>query len=332
LVTLNGNTLNKIGNNVFGLAAVNLGTLTVDNGGLTVSRGTLRLEGGVDIPGGTGSGRIIVEPNGTLRFVDSTKVARTIRAEGGTIAANGTNSVASNVNMIATTPFDGPGDLTLSGQVSGDGGLTKTGTGTLTLARAEGNDYTGPTTVAGGTLLVTNTSGSATESGTGRGDVTVQNTGTLGGTGTVNGIVFVQAGGSIAPGVGGGVGTLNSRNHVNLQADAVLRIDVAGTTSDRLLLNGPGVQNLTIAAGADLAVTGTLDPGTTYTIAEFDSRFGTFDAVTGVGATHAVQYNDTSIRLVPVPEPGAVVGIGAAGLGLAGLAGRARRRSAVGSV
>ena len=63
-------------------------------------------------------------------------------------------------------------DTTFSGVIQETGGLTKAGTGTLTLTGA--NTYTGATTVSAGVLVVGNTSGS----GTGTGAVNV-NAGTL---------------------------------------------------------------------------------------------------------------------------------------------------------
>src|SRR6185369_10310815 len=90
---------------------------------------------------------------------------------------------------------------TFSGSMSGSQRLTKTGAGSLTLARAAGNTYSGGTIVSGGTLVVNNTSGS----GTGSGSVLVNSGATLGGTGSITGIVTNS--GNVAPGVG--VGSLN---------------------------------------------------------------------------------------------------------------------------
>lgn len=75
--------------------------------------------------------------------------------------------------------FDVNAAVTLNGIVSGSGSLTKTGKGTLTLAM--GNDYTGNTLIADGTLEANNFFGSAT----GAGRVTVANAGTLAGEGSI---------------------------------------------------------------------------------------------------------------------------------------------------
>src|SRR5207237_1337955 len=69
-----------------------------------------------------------------------------------------------------------------------NGSLTKIGTGTLILSG--GNTYTGPTTVNLGKLEVDGSIASV---------VTVNNGGTLGGSGTV-GIVRVNNAGTVAPG------------------------------------------------------------------------------------------------------------------------------------
>ena len=94
----------------------------------------------------------------------------------------GANNLTVGTNNLGTT-FSG---LIQDGGTNGGtgGSLTKAGTGKLTLTKS--NTYTGDTTITDGTLQVTNTSGSAT----GTGSVQV-NAGTLGGTGIISGAVTV---------------------------------------------------------------------------------------------------------------------------------------------
>ena len=135
--------------------------------------------------------------------------------------------------------FDTNGNSdTVAGAIGGTS-LTKNGAGTMTLTGA--NAYGGGTTVAGGTLLVANTSGS----GTGTGAVLVNSGAVLGGTGMVQGNVTNN--GTVEP--GSGVGTLF----------------VGGTYSQS------GVGNLAIelttgGAHDELAVTGTATLGGTLTV------------------------------------------------------------------
>jgi|GEM_PF-4167335 len=105
------------------------------------------------------------------------------------------NGAASTDLKVSGRIFDGTGSTT---------GIEKTGTGVLELSRDVGNVYGGPTTVSNGVLLVSNTSGSAT----GTGSIVVGGTatqgGTLAGTGivapTVSNTITVQAFGTISPG------------------------------------------------------------------------------------------------------------------------------------
>ena len=109
----------------------------------------------------------------------------------------------------------GGGTISESG---GSQGLYKSGAGTLNLGGA--NTYTGVTVVSAGTLLVSNSSGSAT----GTGAVSVASDGTLGGTGWVDGAVSV-AGGTIAPGSSTGVLSVGS---ANFDPNSTLEIELTG--------------------------------------------------------------------------------------------------------
>ena len=90
----------------------------------------------------------------------------------------------------------GIGTGTISGEISGTGGITKIDTpGTWVLSGA--NTYTGATTVSAGALQV----GSSGAGQTGTGAVTVQTASTILGTGTVRGNTFdLQSGSTIRPG------------------------------------------------------------------------------------------------------------------------------------
>ncbi len=130
------------------------------------------------------------------------------------------------------------------------GGIHKTGAGAMELAYTEtvgtethSNLYTGPTRVSQGTLLVTNTAGSAT----GSGEVTVESGAALGGTGFIAGAVTAEAGSSIVPGRSGETGALHLGSGVVLRGTYGCEID--GPQTDLLAVGG----DLDIA-GARLSV------------------------------------------------------------------------------
>jgi autotransporter-associated beta strand protein len=130
--------------------------------------------------------------------------------------------------------------------------LTKVGAGTLTLAG--NNTYSGATTVSVGTLLVNGNQAAATNA------ITVDTSGTLGGTGVVGGAVTVNSGGALAP--GGTAGTLTISNSLTLDADAVLNFELGATNaSDKVVVSGA------LALGGTLNVTDLAGFGTnTYTL------------------------------------------------------------------
>jgi autotransporter-associated beta strand protein/VCBS repeat-containing protein len=112
--------------------------------------------------------------------------------------------------------------------------LVKSGDGTATLTG--NNTYAEGTTVSGGTLLANTGS---PNSATGTGNVAVQDTATLGGTGNVAGAVSVEDGGSVAPGVD--AGTL-ATGDVLFNAGGIFSVDVLGTVPgtdhDQLVVTG----------------------------------------------------------------------------------------------
>ena len=162
-----------------------------DAGSSTViaNRGQQGGEGGlIQFNGGTGgTARLEVFGNGRLDISGNGGGVTTGSIEGDGLLFLGAFNLTVGSNNLSTT-FSG--EIQDGGIYGGSGGsLTKSGIGNLTLRKA--STYTGGTTVSGGGLRVTNTTGSAT----GAGPVQVDG-GTFGGTGIITGAVTVGTGSS----------------------------------------------------------------------------------------------------------------------------------------
>ncbi len=161
------------------------GTLVVDGGSLQLPSGSLTMTSsaaGYEYVGYSGTGTatqtggtntvgtaLVLGQNpgslgtynlfGGLLVVPSIVGSGSLNITGGSLTAvTGALTVATPIVLSAAGSngtFNTSGSsITLAGQISGAGGLTKTGPLTLVLAAA--NTYTGGTTVAQGTLLLTN--------------------------------------------------------------------------------------------------------------------------------------------------------------------------------
>ncbi|WP_226873010.1 autotransporter serine protease [Serratia marcescens] len=124
-----------------------------------------------------------------------------------------------------------------SNDISGHGGLTKQGIGTLVLTG--NNTYSGPTLVNQGRLAV---NGSVTSA------VSVQSGGIVGGSGTV-GSLTARGGGTVAP--GNSIGTLNVAGNVSFEPGSRYAVEVGPNgQSDRIQSSGSAT-----IGGGEVAVT-----------------------------------------------------------------------------
>jgi len=254
-----------------------LEAITINGGTVTQSvtgvRSTLRNT--VTMTGGTLTSAGAGDANGNYSFNRGAGITATSDAAGNAATVSAYQIAIQKTGDLPLQVTRGPAapasDLTISSIIADNmsdsrGTVVKTGDGILTLAGA--NTYRGGTSVAAGTLLVANTSGS----GTGTAEVTVASGATLGGTGSLAGATTVN--GTLEPGLSG-VGTLAVTNTVTLAGTAAMEVHKSGTTltSDRL----SGVTTLTY--GGTLKVTATGDAlveGDTFTLFSAGTYAGSF--------------------------------------------------------
>ena len=179
------------------------------------------------------------------------------------------------------------GSMTVSGPITGVGGIIKNTTGTLTLKGV--NTYSGDTSISVGTLAL-NGSGSISASPnivvasgavfdvstvTG-GSYSLASGQTLKGNGTVNGALVVASGATVAPGAS--IGTLTFNNSPTLSGTTLMEIDKSAVpNADKLVVSGNP-----LAFGGTLTVNNigvALTGGETFDLFDATSFSGTFPAL-----------------------------------------------------
>ena len=146
------------------LATAGSGT-TVLAGNSTGFTGTVSVGGtGITEVGSTGAlgGGTLVQSNGdsTVKFSAGGAFNNAISVYNVAFTANGTSLTGRTTVNNATFDVANGNTSTLSGKMTGSGGVTKTGLGTLLLAGADANDFTGASAVNAGTMVLQKSSSS----------------------------------------------------------------------------------------------------------------------------------------------------------------------------
>lgn len=219
----------------------------------------------------SGSGTVIL--TGTNTYPGGTTVAIGILevGNGGTSGSIGTGGATIN----GTLAFNRSDDITVGGTLTGVGALYKTGAGALTLTAS--NTFNGFTTVSNGTLIVNGFDSASS---------TFVYGGGLGGTGTFNGPVTLEAGTKLQPGsLGGPIGTLTFNSDLVVNGNLAFHINKASAQSNdvvvvngQLFNGGTGTLTITNAGPTSVAV------GDKFTLFSKPVQAGGAINVTGAGA------------------------------------------------
>ena len=185
-----------------------------------------------------------------------------------------------------------------------DGGLTKLGTGNLVLSAA--NEYTGPTIVSNGALIVNGTLASS--------GITLVSGTTIGGTGTIPGMT-IPSGATVSP--GNSIGTLNISDDLTMAAGSEYDWEVGDTSADEAdLVNVNGSLGLGTVDNAITVnvskVSGVTQPSDTMTLYTTTGVSGNADSIamiyTGLinGPDHPTISGNDIVVTGLTPEPGTI--------------------------
>ncbi|CDX29442.1 Outer membrane autotransporter barrel domain (modular protein) [Mesorhizobium sp. ORS 3359] len=278
-VTFDGGTLYQQG--AASIVTTRVATLQAGGGTFQVDS-TVQWEGAIDGAGAltkTGAGALILGADNSYAGGTTIASGLLMLGTGGT-----TGSIVGNVVDNGALSFNRSDLYTFNGTISGSGGVTQDGAGNTVLTAD--NTYAGTTLIAGGGGLYINGDQSAATG------LTNVNFGTLGGSGTIGGDVFVDAAGRLAPGgLGTTPGTLTINGNLDLADGSNLDYSfgqagvVGGAYNDLTVVHGnltlDGTINVTQAPG------GNFGPGI-YRVISYDGAL-TNNGLDTTSSDHIVQ-------------------------------------------
>ena len=324
IYVMNGSTLNLASGGTITTSAVRLGG---DFG--TTSYQDLTLGGTLNLTAAAGGQTFasIINP-----VSNNTSGALNVNSQN----TSGTNTISGGIyldsplNISATSAG---GTLLLTGTVDVKAQtLNIAGAGIVNVASGI------QSSTSGGTVNY-NGSGTLLLNGTGNNPGTTNvSSGVLGGLGTINGPVSINAGGSIHPGnidANGTsiIGTL-STGALTLDGASTSIFDLAGETNyDKIVSNGA----ITVAGTLTINSSGTFTNGTVLDLEHGNSLTGTYNGIvnggfyTFGGQPFEAEYTGTDFELVAIPEPANCLA-GILMIGLVGIHQRHRLRGLCGNL
>lgn len=218
------------------------------------------------------------------------------------------------------------GTIAFTNNVTGTGALAKQGPGTLTLSGGA-NSYSGGTIINAGTLMVTNTLGSAT----GSGPVVIGTGAKLMGTGTISGNTTFQSGATVQAGVLATRGTLTLQGTTTFEAGSMADFRLtANGSNDRLVFDAVTLDtNATLRVLLGQGYTPVV--GDTFDLIDWTSLGLTSDTnwVDNLDLSNALlsaglQWNTSlfnssgilSVAIIPEPSRALLIGLAFAGISL----------------
>ncbi|WP_079435627.1 DUF4347 domain-containing protein [Zoogloea sp. LCSB751] len=258
---------------------------------------------------------------GTLSVAsDDALSSGSLQLNNGAFSISGTTTIDNAIQLLNSATVQTSDNVTLSGAITNGGGLTKAGSGSITLAHSGIVADAGATTVTAGTLAL---QGDANNTLTGYdGQITVSSGASLAGSDWLNDTLTIASGGKLTLGVTGtndGVGHFTIDSGANLVVGGTLEMNAAGASSYDQIVVQNGAVTLT---GSTLSFT--LKTGYVPTVGDhltlIDNQgssavVGTFSGLaegstlTAGGASFQISYvggtgNDVVLtRLAPPADP-----------------------------